>query len=702
MPLSVDSFVQQSSGSFVGTSGNATLSATTAGNLVILILAQSGGLVTPAGFSVAKTLAFGSLPAGFYYKATAGGETSFAIAPSSSQICNWVVYEVAGLDALDPLDMSTALLPALGTGTGATLATGATPVAGTYDGLVITLHACLDTTSTTPGTWSGHTGGLTELTEQGGADGVKSLGLSVAYATSLSLAAWQCTATKTAPVGQAGTAGVVIFTAAGARRAADIACLTGFEFGTVLGLATGSVNNTDRIFDSLAGTPAIVTTSPRSGDYCLELSSSAAAESVTWGEAAPEQLGSISTQMPLRLSVYFPTSLPGADLELLKLTPATAADAVVLRYESSDSTLGLKLGTGTEVFSSQAVTANQWISIDLRVDGRTTAGKCDWRIDYLDDETYVDQTQATATITAVVSGWTLRLGWASSSTATVRYDDVVVGLVGGHYPLGNMKILAVTPDPAGTLLVGGSSANFQTFSNNGTLAAWDATVARDAIDERPPTIGATADGFAQIATATGDYVEIPMTTVNAANMGAAIRAVRMLACGWAASTTAATIGFRAYDGTTETQLIAGSGDKDFDNSTTNPLWSCKMVRGAGRFDWTQAKLDALAFRVGFSNDASPACGIHAIYGEVAFRIGDLVEVISVDGGFYVHWRMDPDSSGVIQAIITTPVDRGAFYSVTVSGTPIEVNVPPDTVHTEYIGATDISTVTEQTLIPGVG
>jgi hypothetical protein len=703
MVLTPDSIIQNASGFSVG-NGTATIAPTTAGNTVLLVLTATGGALGATGFTSIRANGILAVTANMLWKNTTGGETTFAYTTAvGTAVVNWVCYEVEGLDQSNPVDN----VPIFLGGTTASLATSTTSLASTFDGMVLAFHACEDTTSSTPGTWSGHTGGLSELTEVGGNDGVSlALGTSVSMAFTYTAApqTWASTATKTAPVGQSSTAGIAILTSATAKYAADIAVCTGFEFGTTAGITLSGTGTGTAVFDSSAGTPAIVATSPRSGDYCLELASSAAAESLTWGRLASQAIGAtVTSQIPLRLSVYFPSALPGADLVLLTLTPPTAGDATVLRYESSDSTLGLKVGTGTEVFSNQAVTANQWISIDLRVDGRTTTHRADWQIDYDDDGNRTVQTQATATATVVSLGWDVQLGWASASTATVRYDDVVVGRLGGHYPLGNMVHQAITPDPAGTLTVSGSTANFNVMTANGTLAAWNAVNALAAIDERPPTIGASADGIVQVATALADYVEIPMTSISAVNLGAAIRAIRCVACGWAASTLTATIQFRFWDGVTEHQPT-GASDYQFDNSTTVPAWYARMVRStASRPDWTQTKLDALAFRVGFSSDASPAIGIHNIIGEVCFRVGDLIRVIdAMEGLFTVDWRMDPDSSGVIQAIITTPVDRGAHYSITVSGTPIEIDVPPDTVHTEYIGATDITFVTEHTLTPGVG
>ena len=590
--------------------------------------------------------------------------------------------------------------PTVQQGTGATLAALTTSPSSTFDGLILAFHSCLDATSPTPGTWSGHTGGLAEIAEQGAFDGTKSIGTSVSAAFSLSTNLWSSTATKTAPVGQNSIAALIVYTAVNAKRAAEVEACTGFEFGTIAGLATSSGLGVG-IFDTITGSPAIVTTNPRTGTYCLELSSSAAAENCFWSEAGT--LSALSNQIPLRLSIIFPTSLPASDVVLFIVEPggAAAAQTVVCRYINSSQKIGIKVGTGSEIVSDAVVTADNWISIDLRVDGRTSDWTCDWNVVYIDGNDPVDQTQATMSSAVVATtGFSLRLGWTASSTATVRYDDVVVGKQGGHYPLGDMSIQVLTVDPSGTVTVNGSTTNWNTFTLNGTMAAWDATTARDAIKELPPVIGASANGLAQINLSGTDYVEIPMTTISAANVNKSIRGVRMLACGWAATTTAATIGFRAFDGVNE-MTLKGAADYAFDASTTAPAWVCNMVRGATRQDWTQAKLDALAFRVGFSSDATPDIGIHAIYAEVALVSATTYRIIEIEGSdFTVDVFQDTDSASVVSYFVTTPPGtRGATFTCTISGVPSSVYVDPNSTYEQVIGAVDIATVTSVGLEP---
>jgi hypothetical protein len=698
MTLSAGDAVQRNSGTFVGTTGTATLPvATTAGNTVILVVSQNAGMVTPAGFTSDCTNTLLTPKLGIFRKSNVGAESSWTIAPSSTSIVTWVVTEYTALDLVNPLDVKVSVLAS---GTGATLSTGSTPVSSTYDGLIIAAHVCQDTTSPTPGTWSGHTGGLVEVAEQGGNNGTISLGLSVSETYSLSVAAWQSTATKTAPVGQASTAAVIVYTAAGARRAADIVVCAGFGMGTTTGLAAGAAGAA--YFDAVVGTPAVVTSAPRTGSYCLELSGTAAAESVSWTVAgqlfnapAPQN------QQCNRFSVYFPTSLPGADVVLYSSEPTTLAQSCIVRFKNATSKLSIQVGTGTEVSSDAVVTTNTWISVDYRIDGRTTTHLADWRVKYSDATDWVPQTQASmAAATVVTAGWAVRLGWTASSTATVRYADVVVSGVGGHYPLGDYKIVTLGVDPTGTYTLSGTAANFNTFTANGTLAAWNATTAKNNTDEWPPTLGASADGFCQVVAAGSDYIEMPMSTVDAATTySGAIRGARVVVPLWAATNVASTLAVSAFDGTTDMQF-AGTADYAADNTTATG-WLCRMIKPTtARQDWTQAKLDALTVRVGRSNDVSPVVGVHGASVEVAIRIGDLVQIMTSGDGFAVDFRIDPDSGGVIAIIITTPPGtRGGTFSWTVSGTPDSVYVPPNTVQTEVIAATDIAQMTDQSFEP---
>jgi len=109
----------------------------------------------------------------------------------------------------------------------------------------------------------------------------------------------------------------------------------------------------------------------------------------------------------------------------------------------------------------------------------------------------------------------------------------------------------------------------------------------------------------------------------------------------------------------------------------------------------------LAFRVGFSSDATPDIGIHAIYAEVALVSATTYRIIEIEGSdFTVDVFQDTDSASVVSYFVTTPPGtRGATFTCTISGVPSSVYVDPNSTYEQVIGAVDIATVTSVGLEP---
>jgi hypothetical protein len=691
VPLSLDAMLVQpsNSGSFTGASGSATLpTGTTASSTLLLLVASTATGLTASGFTNDSGVNIGSPNAYIFRKSNVGaGETSWALAASAGTLTRWTVYEIAGLDLVAPVDQVVSTTASVQSGT--TVATPTLAPSTTYDGLVVANHATYITTSTTPTTFSGHTNGMTEMDEGSVNDGAsKAVDLSVSMKTVQSLGSFDTTATasSTLSITNAAAATIVCYAAEGAKREANIDHFWAFKVVGAAGLGVGNAGS--RYFEAVTGSPAITADG-------LQLTGAASVQNVVGpaGDVSLQPVKAYVARIKFRLD-----SLSG-DLELATLQDAGTGN-VVIRYVSASQKIGVKISTGTEVLSDATVTTGQFYGIDLRAIGTTTARTCDWQFDY--GAGPVAQTQATFTATGVLGSPSPRLGWSAAQTGTVTYAYAVFSVVAGHYPLGDYIMVLLKPDPAGTLTISGTTANFNVFSANGTMAAWNATTARGAISEGPPpTIGASADGLAQVTAASSDYVAIPMETYQAAPAGS-IRAVRMCACGWAAAATAATIGFRDHDGTTEHTLFP-AGDPNFDNSTTAPAWVCSMAgRAFGSSvaaSWTQAKLDALTFRVGFSTDATPDVGIHAIYAEVAVAVAVTQSIFGVTGDVTTTATYDPDSGGVLGLVTTTPDAKATSLHYEVNASPTDVSVAAASSDSRTLDAPDHPTVNYVAIYP---
>ena len=382
-----------------------------------------------------------------------------------------------------------------------------------------------------------------------------------------------------------------------------VRAVTGFEFGTTTCWANGIAGS--RVVDAATGTPAIVTTSPRTGTYCLEITAAAAVENVAW---TTDTLTTGQNRGRCVFAVYFPSSLPAANVVLAEWHSTGWNGELRFNQATGKIAAGMEGGASTD---GPTISPDTWYHIELYYDSSITTTAMDWWVDGT-AQTQVSRAGGTA---GAVSQF--NLGSSASQTLTARYDDLLIDTAAAAIPTqyNKHKVVVLKVDPAGTVTLSGTTGNFNTFTANGTLAAWNATTARNNIDELPPVFGASADGFCQITLQTTDYVQIPMTSYTLAG-GETIAGLRMVAPGWATSTTAATIGFRSWNGTTETTLLAAA-DPGFDNTSTTSAWVCKMCTLAD-FD-TQSELDALVFRVGFAGDATPDIGIHAIYAELAVK-----------------------------------------------------------------------------------
>lgn len=680
MPLSETDILQANQGSFEGTSGSATLPVgTTSGSVLLLAVGWGGTAATPAGFTRASESQSTGAPCVLWWKTAAADETSWTITSPASAPISWYVEEWTPgvLDTVALVDAVPSGVQAGGSGTTATSDT--TPRSTTYDGVAYALHAGYMSADTNPVTWSGHTGGFTEIAEVGASGAVKSLGMSVSRQFTQALGTFQSTATASASTTNWGAA-VVVLTAAGAKKEPNIAFFWSFpdELIGAAGLATGLTGS--RYWDAQVGSPAITASG-------LQLSASAAAETIT--SQSISTTGITIKAALVRVKLRFDSALPGADVELARIGVGASNGPAVLTYRTASQKLGLKIGTGTEQLSDATVAADTFYAVDLRLLGTTTAYTCDWQVDY--GAGLVAQTQATFTANTGFADWTLQLGWPTAATATVTYAYALCSAIAGHHPLGEHTFAFLKVDPAGTPTVSGTSSSFRRFTSNGTIdGAFDAAAIRDALDEWPPVVGASADGLAVVTAHATDYIELPMQTYQAAPAGS-IRAVRPLLPMWAASATAATCKVNGWDGSASAALFLEQ-DPTADNSS-DPAWICAMWRPTG--GWTQAKLDAAAIRFG-SNDATPDIGPHAVGMEVAVQLTRQDPLFGeLSASLRVEQRTDPLSAGIIALDAYTPAEQSATLRYELGGVeqnPVNVAAGSNP-HTVTIDAADATVVT---------
>jgi hypothetical protein len=687
--LDASNIIQDAAGTTVsGTTHAVTLpGGTTAGNTIIVFGSAGSGLDTfdaPTGTGWVLD-ASNSVGAQVSRLSNVGaGATTWTFTTAGANVTAWYVAEVSGLDLVDPKDASitASAAPANGGTMSATtpMTAGRSTIA--FAGWSTAADAGLTHT------WSAWTNGFVERAEASGS-GLQ--GMAVAFAAATDTQAWSTTATiATADPSSNAGAVIVAYREAGTPIVTPLFLMAGMEWGTHGGAGQGVTNGSLGLWNS-----SLAPTGTWGTNYLIQAGSARASafglRIVQAGAAAFVRFGTPS-------SSYIYTV--GMNVRVVSATGVVVvsdlASQAQLVYDATATKFGVRAGTtGTIQYQPGTTALNTWVWVDLRVNTSGTTWRADWRIETA-ASTYTDQTQATlAGQTPSVVG-NLLLGGNAAQTVTADYDDVVTSLFSAPYPLGPHQIRVLKVDPAGTPTLSGTTTNFQTFTANGTLAAWNATTARNNVDELPPTVSASADGLAQTTIAASDYVEFPMETYTLAAKEV-IAGVRMYASMWATSAGGVcTVGLRGWQGSVETVLTpigsTFSPGQPTAYSATAPVWRVAMWPSTG--GWTQAELDAAAVRFGFATDVSP--GVSAIYLEVATTATKTKPLF----GTMATAEVDPNRAGIVEIDVTAPAmgtgDTSLVYEE--AGSPTTVPVPAGTLVTEQIGAIFDEDVNKVTMV----
>jgi len=724
VPLSADNFVQENWGAVSAASADVSPSlpsGTTAGNTLLVIINTdelSSGITPPTTAwtkDTPPTFDHNSFT-GFYFAHRSNvpaGETSWTFTPSSgTRQWAWYVAEISGLDPAQPVDaaVGTDNTTSISSGSSPTRSTGNTPANPGLSTMAVAAFASTSAaTGVAPGTWDTYVSSTNVFVEAAetattSTGSVVNRGLAVARAFYDGVVGpFECTATYTAGpgAGQNAYAGMILLRAADSPVVSPLTWFYGFGNGTHFGLGSSIIGSSPLVsgITGTVGTDLIVGTGsarPGSGAYGCRIVQAGAAKFIACGTAqfGAGQAG-IVAGWPLR-----PQSSTGVTV-LAEFAPAVGTIAQVV-YDPSASKVGVRWGSGGTVSyqSGTTVAGTDYPWLTLRVSGLTGAT---WHLDWSIEESGVLTGQSSpADLTGQTASSLAQIRWGGNVAQTVTQDVTDLCLSGfyGAYPLPAHRTMILKVDPAATPTSAATTiGDFALLTANVTGAALTSgtlTTARDNIDELPPTISASSDGILQTAVDTG-YIEFPMQTYTA-TATEVIVAVRMLAA--LVSTTGAgagALGIRGWDGSAETVLMPTSFTSTPGSSTTVgnsiPPWVGYMWNPSN--GWTQAKLDAAALRFGFSNDATPDMGVHAMYLEVAVTdaktqqlFGDLASV-----------AVNPNSLGVVSVTVTPPSGGDSTLHYETSGSPTDVAVTAGSTATQQLNAPDKPTTNYIALYP---
>jgi hypothetical protein len=577
------------------------------------------------------------------------GESSWSIPNSSATVGGpviWVAFTLPDADPDVPVDVTKSGNGTVGTGA-ITISAGNTPTA-TYESCAVSFFHSFNDVNTTPDTW---TSSIPELFDGGMVSGTGAISLGVFAETFYDIRQYAPTATASRNASTTGAnAGVYfVFTSRTASKVSTINILYGAESGATSSLA-GNINADVTV----TGNVTVDSVAALSGNFGYRLVGASSISNMLF----TTYLGGSSVSFFVWGARFrFPT-LPAADVELVN--QVYGGHTLSITFIAATSKLRLSYGGNNQV-SDSVITANTPFLLNWRANtSYLNANTVDWGIDY--GSGMVIQTQVTpaSNNTSAPTNCVYKLGPSVAGTYEIHADDLVGTSVGSAFPLGDIRILPLKVDPAGTPTVSGTATNFGVMTANGTIGAWNATNARNAIDDVPPNTGAARDALIAVTGHATDYVEIPMDTYDLNANGVTLRGVKVYIPMWAASATAATMRLSALiSGSTYNILV--ESDPNADN--TAMVWvNVAPSPTVGRFIWTQAMLDSLAIRFG-ALDATPDIGIDSIIVEIAVkpvntvvlqRLGSDDAVVSVD--------QDTESGGYANLRFAVSASRGATFN----------------------------------------
>ena len=356
--------------------------------------------------------------------------------------------------------------------------------------------------------------------------------------------------------------------------------LTGFEHGAVSKSGGG-------LFLAVTGTGVTPDNAvARTGGWSLKVNDPTGSKHNATIAAA----GDIAVfRLYLRLA-----SLPAANVTELLTGDAAAGSDLRLGYQAASQKLTLGFGVAITT-SASAVVAGTWYLVDIRFTANTPTRTGEWQIDGV-AQSPVTSTEKVSTVAALRFGSTV-----NADDYNVNFDDVLISLTTGDYPVGAGTVVALRPDGMGT------NSTPDSFREEDTTAIDANTYLR--LDDNPMT-GTTQYVLQQATTVLPvSYLEMTMADTAAT----CIVGVSGVLAYHAAKTNPDDGKSSFFDGATETTIFDG------DMSESTVFYKSTIVAPAAS-PWTTGTVNGLKARIGYSTDVNPNPYWDALLLEVATGI----------------------------------------------------------------------------------
>lgn len=409
--------------------------------------------------------------------------------------------------------------------------------------------------------------------------------------------------------------------------------LTGFEHGTV--------DATNNLYSSSAGTISMQQYAARSGRYALRVQPNGAANNLGIATAGATNVARVAIMLE---------QLPTNTESLLQLRGNAGGAGAHVWYDPATQRLRAGWTTGSSTQSTMTVVPHRWYVIDLIARSNIANENVDWSIDG------VPQPQSVlAGGNGVTAFSELHLGGRGTERYVAQYDDVALSQTAGDFPIGTGVVVGHVPISTGAH---NTSGNFR--SGVGATCATGLGADNDLpggsallLTDWPVLTGGSQDRVCQ--TNTTGYLEYRIS--NAA-MPAAPYGIRAIFAASEASGGNATQNIQtlvAADGGDRTDQIAGTVDA----ANNTPVYRSEMYARVPVTSnpWTTAIFDSLRIRFsGTDSGTASSPATDALLVEAAYPAGMTAtsagtpDISTVDGETVVGSVLTATSGGWSSAV----------------------------------------------------
>lgn len=357
--------------------------------------------------------------------------------------------------------------------------------------------------------------------------------------------------------------------------------IDGFEFGNISG-AYGTP-------DIGTGTPTIVSSPVRTGDWSLEISPAGSAESVAWDLSVVPTISAVA--------FYFRfTTLPADNDAVVAWSVNAGSSNAYIRFDTGTNKFYLDSGGTTSSVGGPTISVDTWYRLVAELDTATsTVETLRCRIDTSTEMTVTSSESGSGTHNNILIG-----DESGTTTWTVYIDDLIISVTNGDYETirdwTSHQIESLRPTSDGTHSISG--ANEIERSSSGTDITNATTTAYQLLDDLDATD--STDWVNDVGVDTASYVEVLFEDVS--DSGLAVVGVRAIERNADSSNVGANTAHSDILLSDDTLITPGLR-LTTDDPGTGGSYNFKLL-DAPSGGWDGTKLNGLKYRCGYG-DGSP-------------------------------------------------------------------------------------------------